>query len=74
MAVSSNSKLIITFTGSNGDAVFSFDYADTDANISDIRDLVNGIITNGSIFQNVPLAFKSAKFVTTETTTIDLSV
>ena len=67
-------KFIATFLDANGDdVVFVFDYADRSADETDVKNFMAGVITNGSIFQNVPVTAKSAKMVTTTETAYDLS-
>ena len=69
-----SSKLVMTFADANSDEVkFSYSYADKDASNTSIRQLVAGMITNGSIFTNAPVASKSAKIITTTEKEIDLS-
>ena len=68
------SKLVMTFADANGeDLIFSYNYADKDTNKTSARQLVNGIITNGSIFSRVPVSAKSAKIVSTTEKLFDLS-
>lgn len=68
------SKLVMTFADANGDdIIFSYGYADKDSSNTSVRQLVNGFITNGSIFTRVPVSAKSAKFVTTTEKEINLS-
>ena len=69
-----NSKLVINFITDTGkNARFVYAYADKDAEKNDIKALVNGIIANGSIFQNVPIAVQSVQIISTNTTNIDIS-
>ena len=67
------SRLVMAFTGTDGDASFSYNYAKPNASTADIKTLVTGMITNGDIFANPAVAAKSAKIVTTSETVIDLS-
>lgn len=67
-------RLAMSFTKSNGDPVtMSYNYAKPTATNAQIKALMQGIITNGSIFKNVPAYIKSAEFITTDKTAIDLS-
>ena len=61
-------RLVLNFAGTSGDVTMSYNYADTSVSASDIKNLMNTIITNGSIFVNPPVSSKSAKFVTTSET------
>ena len=64
----------MTFAGSNGaEHSMTYNYADAEAPVSDIKALVNGIVANGSIFTNVPVTAKGAKIVTTTETEVSLS-
>lgn len=66
-------KLILTFIDVSGkDVVFIFNYADKTAETSDIVALMESIIANGSIFNDVPVSIKSAKFSEAVDTIIDL--
>ena len=56
--------LILTFVGANGsDVIFSFPYFDTNTTTTRIKALVDGLITNGSIFENPPVQLKTTRFV-----------
>ncbi|MBQ7217036.1 MAG: DUF2922 domain-containing protein [Synergistaceae bacterium] len=67
------SKLVLTFAGTNKDVSFSYNYANSEAASAKVKALMNGLIANGSIFENPPVSAKSAKIVTTTTTEYDLS-
>ena len=57
--------LVLTFVGSNGrDVVFSFPYAYSECSESQVKALVNAIITNGDIFTLPPVQFKKARLLT----------
>ncbi len=64
-----SAKLVLTFADAGGNSFnMSYNYADTDVTASDVQALATGIITNGSIFEKVPVTAKGAKLlVTTET-------
>ena len=66
-------KLVLTFAGTNGDVTFSYAYVKDSVTTSNVKSLVNGLITNGSIFANPPVSAKSAKIVTTSEEPFDLS-
>lgn len=72
MAIST--KLKLGFTKSNGDSV-SMSYANIkqDVSAANVKSLMEGIVANGSIFEKVPAAIKSALIITTEQTAVDLS-
>ena len=68
------SKLVLTFLDSNGGKVTqNHNHADPDVTDAQVKSLMQTIVTNGSIFATPPSAIQSAKIVTTETTSIDLS-
>ena len=67
-------KLVTTFKNASGNTVsFTHNYVASDAEMSDIRAFVAGIITNGAIFENVPVTAVGAKLVTTTEQEIALS-
>lgn len=68
------SRLVLTFVNSSGnDVVMTFDYADPSISNSAVKNLMNTIITNGSIYDNVPVTAKSAKMVITSETEYNIS-
>ena len=72
--MAAGTKLVMTFLdGLNEERNFSFSYAKASASAANIKALAGLIITNGSIFQHVPVTAKSAKLVTTTETGIDIS-
>ena len=72
--MASGIKLVLKFEDSNGkDVIFSFNYAKPSTTTTQVKALMNGIITNGSIFTNVPATAKSATLVTTSESEYDLS-
>lgn len=72
--MAAGTKLVLTFENASGSSVsMSYNYADSSADVADVKALVNGIIANGSIFVNVPVTAKGAKRVTTTETEYDLS-
>ena len=67
------SKLVLEFEGTSGEVKFNYNYANPSASTANIKALVNGIITNGSIFENPPTKAVSAKIVTTTEDIIDIT-
>ncbi len=67
------SKLNLEFRDANGNAVkFSYNYAKSDISSSAVKSLMQGMITNGDAFTNVPASIYSADIVTTTTTELDV--
>lgn len=67
-------KLQLTFeTNESKTTTMTFAYAKPNATASDVRALMNAIVTNGEIFENVPVTPKSAKTITTSENVYDLS-
>ena len=72
MAIST--KLSLNFTKINGDAInMTYGNIKQDVSSANVKSLMEGIVANGSIFEKVPAAIKSAKIITTEETAVDLS-
>ena len=68
------STLVIAFSGqAGGNVKFSYKYADPETPIATVKALVNGLIANGSIFENPPVTTTSAKLVTQTEADYDLS-
>lgn len=66
-------KLVCEFqTETGATKTFTYNYADPEVTTSTVRALVNGLIANGSIFDNPPKIAKSAKLVTTTETPFNL--
>ena len=71
--MASGTKLVLEFGTSNGGiTTFSFNYAKPSTTTANVKALMNGIISNGDIFANVPATMKSAKLVTTNESAYDL--
>lgn len=68
-----SSKIVLTFGTSGGDKNFSYNYANSDTTTETVKALGTAIVTNGSIFEDVPSALKAAKVVTTTEEEYDLS-
>ena len=61
--MASGCKLVITFIDTTSmERDFTFNYAKSSATVENIKALAQGIITNGSIFEHVPVSAKIAKF------------
>ena len=72
--MAAGTTLVLEFGDDNGNSVFfSYNYANPDALVSDIKTLMNTIIANGSIFKKNPVSIKSAKAVRTSESEFDLS-
>lgn len=67
--MAASTKIVMEFEAESGKTVtMSYGYASPSASASDVKALVTGLITNGSIFLDPPVSAKSAKLVkTTET-------
>ena len=66
-------KLVMTFTCTDGkEHDFSWKYADESPRAADVRTLASTIITNGSIFADVPSEITAAKVVVTTESEIDI--
>ena len=69
----SSTKLVLVFANSSGEEKkYSWNYADPEVGTTKIQALVNAIITNGSIFENVPTTFKEGYFTKTTSTAIEV--
>ena len=67
-------KLVITFVDADSaNRDFAFNYAKSNATTANIKALAQGIITNGSIFENVPVSATTAKLVVTSETNIPVT-
>ncbi|MBQ7578778.1 MAG: DUF2922 family protein [Synergistaceae bacterium] len=67
-------KVVMAFTCDDGkNHNFSYKYADPELRTADVRTLVQAIITNGSVFDPVPVSLEGAKLVTTTENEFDLS-
>lgn len=57
-------KLSLTFATQTGSSsTLSFKYANPNVASAKVKALINGIISNGSLWANVPVSAKSAKIV-----------
>ena len=66
-------KLVLEFLANGSTVKYSYNYAKPEATTANIKALMAGMITNGSIFENPPLEAKAAKLVTTDEEAFDLS-
>ena len=70
----STSKLVLEFYDSTGGTFkHSYPHVDEDVTTNKVKGLVQATITNGSIFDKVPVSTKSAKLVTTTESEFQLS-
>ena len=67
-------KLVTTFECEDGkEHTFSWKYANEAPRKTDVKALGQVMITNGSIFVNVPIEMTSAKLVVTSESEIDIT-
>lgn len=67
-------KLQLVFETNEGkNTTMTFNYGKPSAEATAVRALGQAIITNGEIFENVPVTLKSAKTITTSENVYDLS-
>lgn len=71
--MAAGSKLILRFGTLSGEKNFTYNYGNSEALASDIRTLMNTMITNGSIFKYPPTTIVSAAVEVTNRTEFDLS-
>ncbi len=71
--MASGTKLVLGFETSSGRSMtLTYNHARPSSSLANVKALMNGIITNGSIFTSVPAVAKSAKEVTTTENVYDL--
>ena len=66
-------KLQLKFGTMSGVKTWNINYAKEDATTSDIKDLMDVMIANGSIYKYPPLTKDSAIIIKTEETVVDIS-
>ena len=67
-------RLALQFYDSASNVInFSYNYANQSATTANVKALMSGIVSNGSIFSRVPVSQKSAKLLITNETEYDLS-
>lgn len=72
--MAAGTKLVFSFGNALGNTInYSYNYGDANTATSDIKTAMNTMITNGTIFRNVPVSIKGAKAVVTTETEFDLS-
>lgn len=68
------SQLVLQFRDANsGNIRFTYKYANPEVTSSEVKSLVAAMITNGSIFEKVPVIAVSATLQTTTETAIDIA-
>lgn len=71
--MATTTKLKYGFRNATGDTFsMSYSYIDPEASAADIKSAGQLIVTNGSIFENVPAVLRSAELITTTTTAVNL--
>lgn len=72
--MASETKLVLVFEDSEEKKVrHSFNYVKDDLTAAAAKALMNGMITNGSVYVKVPETIVSASLVTTTETALDVS-
>lgn len=71
--MASTTKLELTFGTMSGEKKWTFNYFDDETPASEVKALMNGMITNGSIYTYPPLTKVKAQKVVTTQTVYDLS-
>lgn len=72
--MATTTKIQLNFAKENGNSMsLSFANARMDVSNANIKTLGQTIVTNGAIYENVPVALRSAQIITTDTTDVDLS-
>lgn len=71
--MAAGTKLIFRFGTASGEKNFTFNYGDDSAATSDIKEAMQTMIANGSIYKYPPLTAVSAKAQITTETEWDLS-
>ena len=72
--MATSARLSLNFTKSSGE-LMNITYSNVKQNVSsaNVKALMQGIIANGDIFSNRPVAIISAEIITTDKTVVDLS-
>ncbi len=71
--MAAGTKLILRFGTASGEKNFIYNYGNSSATSSSIKNAMNAMITNGSIFRYPPLTIISARAEVTSVTEFDLS-
>ena len=67
-------RLKLVFDGYGGKKIsFNYPYADTSASVAQVKTLMQGIVTNGEIYVEVPQAPSKAEFLVSDVIPIDIS-
>lgn len=70
--MAAGTKLVCVFADADGNNItMSYNYADPEVSTSSVQAFCQGVITNGSIFDKIPLRIKSAKVVSTSERVIE---
>lgn len=72
--MASGTKIVFSFGNASGNTInYSYNYGNDDASSASVKNAMNTMISNGSIFKRVPVSIKSAKSVITTESAFDLS-
>ena len=72
--MASGTRLDLTFVNDNGNSVtYKYNYINSEVDSLSVKALMQGMITNGSIFENVPSVIKEATLVTIRETSINVN-
>lgn len=71
--MAAGTKLILRFGTASGEKNFTYNYGNASATSASVKNAMNAMIENGSIFRYVPLTKISAKAQVTSETEFDLS-
>lgn len=71
--MASGTQLILRFGTTSGEKNFTYNYGDDDASPADVKNAMNTMIANGSIYKYPPLTIISAKSRITTEVDFDLS-
>ena len=71
--MASGTRLDLTFRNSSGDKVmYKYNYINPEVATADVQALMEGMITNGSIFENAPTVIEDATLVVTRETSLNV--
>lgn len=71
--MAAGTRLVLRFGTTSGEKNFTYRYGNAEALASDVKSLMETMITNGSIFKYPPLTIISAKAEVTSETTFNVS-
>ena len=66
-------QLVLRFGTMNGEKTWTYNHMKSEPTVQEVNTLMNTMITNGSIYTNVPLTKVSAQLVVKETRDYELS-